>query len=134
MTKPHPHDISIGKDRWITFIELDGRQAEALDIDSVLEPIQSFLGLLETECVVACCGIDALGLWAQDIARARRDCHDPDIGTKVAAVRDQVMQSSSTTLVSHKLNNYFDRQVLVAMLNHIAVCLATTDDSLSERD
>ncbi len=123
MTKPHRNDISIGEDQWITFVEVDGRQSEALERDPVLEPIQNFLGLLETECVVECCGIDALGLWPEDITRAQRDCQDLDIAQKVAAVRDQVAQSLATTLVSHRLNNYFDRQVLLAVLDHIKACL-----------
>jgi hypothetical protein len=123
LAKPHRKNISIGEDRWISFIELDGRQGEALDIDPLLEPIQSFLGLLETKCVVACCGIDALGLWPEDVVRAQRNCHDPDIGWKVTTARDQIAQCGCDTLVSHKLNNYFDRRVLLAVLDHIKSCL-----------
>ena len=33
MSKPKRNDISIGKDKWITFVELDGQQTNAIELD-----------------------------------------------------------------------------------------------------
>ena len=51
MSKPNRNDISIGKDKWITFVEPDGQQTRAIELDEILNPIEPFLNSLETECV-----------------------------------------------------------------------------------
>lgn len=81
MSKTNRNVISIGKARWITFVELDGRQSSAIELDEILKPIEPFLDSLEKECVAACCGIDAYTLWPEDIAGATNNpnsltCHD----------------------------------------------------------
>ena len=43
-------DISIGKDKWITWVELDIDHNDSFDIDSLLEPTKEFWQNLETEC------------------------------------------------------------------------------------
>ncbi|NUA31864.1 DUF6331 family protein [Cupriavidus basilensis] len=53
-------DISIGEDKWIPFIDLQGKYHDAVDIDEWLAPILPLLDWLETECIAGCCGIDAV--------------------------------------------------------------------------
>lgn len=72
MPKPNRNDISIGKDKWITFIDLVDGQRDAIELDEILKPVEPFLNMLETECVAACCGVDAYSLWPDDIATAAK--------------------------------------------------------------
>jgi hypothetical protein len=123
MPKPNRNDINIGEDKWITFIELQGRQSNPIDADKILDPIKPFLDRLETECVAACCGIDAYGLWPDDIARATRDFGDPGLPDRIAAVRNRIAEAGGDVFVSHRMNNYFDKQVLLQLLDHIACCV-----------
>lgn len=119
MPKPDPSDISIGKDEWIPFIDVVGRQQNAVSIDDMLTPLDSFLKSLETECVAACCGIDAFALWPEDIRRASAEVDRKQLAEALASLRRFVESSPSDVFVSEKLNNYFDRQVLLWIIDHI---------------
>ena len=124
MAKPHRNDISIGKDRWITFAELDGRQGKAQVISiQCSNRSRRFFIYWKRSVLQAAAVLMRIGLWPEDIARAKRDCQDPDIIQKVTTARDQVAQCAGSILVSHKLNNYFDRQVLLTLLDHFKTCL-----------
>jgi hypothetical protein len=70
-TSKHRDDISIGPDKWITFFDINGRQAGAVDLDPLILPMEEFWSLLETNCVAGCCGIDAFSVWPEDIERVR---------------------------------------------------------------
>ena len=119
MPKPHPNDISIGKDKWITFIDVVGRQENAVSIDDMLTPLDSFWKALETECVAACCGIDAFALWPDDIRRVSAHSDAKLLAEALASLRRFVESTASDAFVSQKLNNYFDRRVLLQIIDHI---------------
>ena len=106
MPKPNPNDISIGEDRWITFIDVAGRQDNAVSIDDMLAPLDSFWSALETECVAACCGIDAFALWPEDIRRVSALTDHKLLAESFASLRRFVEGSVSDVFVSQKLNNY----------------------------
>lgn len=118
-------DISIGEDKWIPFIDLQGKYHDAVDIDEWLAPILPLLDWLETECVADCCGIDAYGFWPDAIARAAMQAGLPDLAERIAQVRERVASSGGDVFLSHRMNNYFDRQVLLQLIDHIAACLAS---------
>jgi len=119
MPKPNPNDISIGKDEWITFIDVVGRQDKAVSIDDMLTPLDSFWKALETECVAACCGIDAFALWPEDIERVSAATDRKLLAEALASLRRFVESCASDVFVSQKLNNYFDRRVLLEIIDHI---------------
>ncbi len=119
MPKPNSNAISIGKDVWIPFIDVLGRQEGAVSIDDLLKPLDSFWKSLETECVAACCGINAFALWPEDIRRASAGGDRKQLVDALASLRRFVESSSSDVFVSQKLNNYFDRQVLLGIIDHI---------------
>ncbi|WP_458765102.1 DUF6331 family protein [Cupriavidus basilensis] len=118
-------DIGIGEDKWIPFIDLQGKYHDAADIDDWLAPILPLLDWLETECVADCCGIDAYGFWPDAIARAAMQAGLPDLAERIAQVRERVASSGGDVFLSHRMNNYFDRQVLLQLIDHIAACLAS---------
>jgi hypothetical protein len=120
MAKPHKSDISIGPDRWITFIDLDLSGPAPTDIDHLIEPMWPFWKALETECVAECCGIDAFILWPEEIRRAAREVGDPDLPGKIIVLRAFVAGSSGESFISSKLNNLFRRSVLLEVLDHVA--------------
>jgi hypothetical protein len=134
MSKPNRNDISIGKDKWITFVELDGRQCSAIELDEILKPLEPFLDLLETECVAACCGIDAYALWPEDIAGAANQSEIPDLSQMIAAARQRIVESDAESFLSHRMNNYFDRQTLLQLVDHIADCVCHADDVGEQSD
>ena len=119
MPKPNPNDISIGKDEWIAFIDVIGRQDKAVSIDDMLAPLDLFWKALETECVAACCGIDAFALWPEDIRRASVVTDEKLLADALASLHQFVERSASGVFVSQRLNNYFDRQVLLRIIDHI---------------
>jgi hypothetical protein len=134
MSKPNRNDISIGKDKWITFIELGGRQSSAIELDGILRPIEPFLNSLETECVAACCGIDAYALWPEDIARAAKQSGIPDLSESIDVARQRIVDTRGDSFVSHRMNNYFDRQTLLQLVDHIAHCVRHADDVGEQSD
>lgn len=128
MSKPNRNDISIGKDRWITFVELDGQQTSAVELDEILKPIEPFLDSLETECVAACCGIDAYALWPEDIAGATKQSDIPNLSQAIDTVQKRITDTVGDSYVSHRMNNFFHRQTLVQLIDHIAHCVRHADD------
>ena len=119
MSKPNSNDISVGKDQWITFIDVVGRQERAVSIDHMIAPLESFWTALETNCVAGCCGIDAFSLWPEDIRRATTSVDGKSVGDGLASLREFVERSEADIFVSQRLNNYFDRQVLLQLIDHI---------------
>ena len=128
MSKPNRNDISIGEDKWIRFVELDGRQSSAIELDEILKPLAAFLDSLATECVAACCGIDAYALWPQDIACAARKSELSDLPHSIAVARKRIAETDADSFVSQRMNNYFDRQTLLQLLDHIAQCVRDAED------
>ncbi|NUA31867.1 DUF6331 family protein [Cupriavidus basilensis] len=49
----------------------------------------------------------------------------PDLAERIAQVRERVAGAGGDVFLSHRMNNYFDRQVLLQLIDHIAACLAS---------
>lgn len=118
-TERHPDDISIGPDEWIRFIDVSGRQENAVNLDSHLRAAESFWRSLEVDCVSDCCGINAFSFWPQDIWNAVRECHDPELQPKLAALRRYVDSLPVDCVYSSMLNQYFDKTVFSRLLDHV---------------
>src|SRR4029453_8371153 len=120
MPRPNPNDISIGQDKWITFVDIAGRPYDqAVSIDHLIAPMDSFWSVLETNCVAQCCGIDAFSLWPEDIATACLSHDRETLTSGLASLREFVEQSIGDTFVSSRLNNLFDKQVILKLIEHI---------------
>lgn len=125
MSKSNHDDISIGQDRWISFVDTSNRpRQDAVSIDPLLAPMEPFWSALETHCVAGCCGIEAFALWPDDIQSA---CPLPErhiVASALRSLQEFVGQSSADTFVSQRLNNLFDKKVLLELLQHLQCCLA----------
>jgi hypothetical protein len=127
MSKSNPNDISIGNNKWIKFIKLEDHH-NAIELDDILKPIEPFLTSLETHCVAECCGIDAYALWPEDIASAAKQSEIPQLSGSIDAVRQRIAQTDGNSFVSHRMNNYFERQTLLQLIDHIAHCVCHADE------
>ncbi|VWB89879.1 DUF6331 family protein [Burkholderia lata] len=132
--KPHKDDISIGPDRWIEFGDLSGGQAQALAIDPCLAEVMPLIDALETDCVAACCGIDAFGFWPDEIAVAvgsrERDAL-ARLADDLLSVQRSIDSLPSDLVVSTRMNQYFRKAVVLELLAHIRT---TIDAIRSQRD
>ncbi|MBN3831377.1 DUF6331 family protein [Burkholderia sp. Ac-20344] len=132
--KPHKDDIGIGPDRWIGFGDLSGGQAQAVAIDPYLAEVMPLIDALETDCVAACCGIDAFGFWPDEIAVAV-STRDRDALARLAddllSVQRSIDALPSGLVVSTRMNQYFRKAVVLELLAHIRT---TIDAIRSPRD
>lgn len=127
MTNPDSNDIRIGEDRWIPFVELNDEFDNAIELDPILSPIAAFLDQLEIHCVAGCCGIDAYGLWPEEIAAAARNTDIKDLARAVDDVLADLNEVPGNAFVSRRMNNYFHRQTLIPLIEHIARHVHETD-------
>jgi hypothetical protein len=116
-------DISIGQDRWIKWVELDPNDADLYNLDHLLEPLEQLWQNLETECVAACCGIDAFALWPEDIENASKDLNTIELKNHLVQLKKDVSQVGTNIIVSKRLNNRFDKKVFIQLVDHISTYL-----------
>lgn len=117
------NDISIGKDKWIKWIEFDSQKSKILNIDELLEPTWDFWKLLETECIAACCGIDAFSFWVEDIQKATILFDKSELLAKLFLLKGEITSqckyNPKIILSSLKLNNLFDKSIFIQLIDHI---------------
>jgi hypothetical protein len=120
MSKSHSNDISIGKDAWIEFVAIADRPSEqAVSIDHLIAPMESFWSALETNCIAGCCGIRAFSLWPDTITTASRSQDSQILVRDLVALRHYIEQSGADMFVSERLNTYFDKRVILQIIDHI---------------
>jgi hypothetical protein len=129
MSTLRPYDISIGKDEWISYVAVGGRLDEAVNIDALLAPMESFWTKLETNSLTGCCGIDAFDLWPEEIQRASKQVADHLLPQKLHALRAFVVASDNSDFISMRLNHRFHRSVLLQVLDHVARHITTDTKS-----
>jgi hypothetical protein len=112
-------DISIGQDKWIKWIELDPNDKDEFDIDPSLELTKQFWANLEINCVAGCCGIDAFSFWPEDIKQASKGFDKIALRAQLDQLKEDVIRSNIKIVVSERLNNLFDKRVLIELVNHI---------------
>ena len=124
MPKLNPNDINIGQDKWIRFVDISNRPYElSISIDHLISPMESFWSALETNCVAGCCGIDAFSLWPEDIQGVSSSQDAQAISLGLESLGEFVEKSIADTFVSSRLNNLFDRRVLLALIQHLQGCI-----------
>lgn len=122
----HQNDISIGEDHWIAYVDLDGRYDSAVNIDSEIRELEPMWSALEVHCVAACCGIEAFDFWLDSVDRAKQTLDGKDISAKLVALRAKLESVSGEVFLSQRLNNYCDKKVFIALLNHLYKCFSDT--------
>ncbi len=116
-------DISIGKDSWIKWIELDPGDDNLFDIDPLLESTKNFWLDLETHCVAECCGIDAFALWPEDIKNAATSFSEHGLKQQLLTIKDAITKTECNIVISKRLNNLFHKRVFIQLLDHIIGCI-----------
>ncbi len=119
MGKPKKNAIRIGENRWIEWVSIDNHQSSAIQVDDLIDPMDDFWSGLETECIHECCGIDAFDLLPDNIKHVAMRLSDPMLSDKFVRLRERVETSNEQVFVSSRLNNYFHREVLLPLIDHI---------------
>lgn len=118
MTKPPTDNISIGETAVIEWIELKDPD-NAFEIDELLQPTLSFWKNMETVCEAECCGISAFNFHDKGVAVAVAASEDAAIVSKLIELRQKVDELRELTLVSMKLNQFFDKAVFLQLMDHL---------------
>jgi len=117
---PDKGDISIAKDQWILVEPLP--KAPHTHIDTFLAPAMPFLLSLETDCVAACCGIDAFCLWPEAIYKSLAAMQPDEVrklASAITTIQNQLEQSPFDIFISSRMNQCFEKSVLLALLTHL---------------
>ena len=120
--RAHINDISVGKDRWIEFGDIDADWANAIPVDSILAPVLAFVERLETNCLVACCGIHAFSFWPDDIKNAlgKLDLEAIEsLAASLANVHAKINGMNADLFKSPRLNQCFHKVALLRLLTHV---------------
>ncbi|WP_417763019.1 DUF6331 family protein [Shewanella sp.] len=119
MNTSHDNDISIGPDQWIEVPPLSAPISQAVALDPLMSELLPMWQALETECVAACCGIDAFGLWPEDVLAHTAQLSHASLSQQLAALIEQIQRTPAAIYDSDQLNNYFSRETLLALLQHL---------------
>lgn len=119
MNTGHKNDIGLGKDQWITWVDVDTSIAQPFNIDPLLESTKPFWQAIETECVSACCGIQAFAFWPEDIKKASAQFDQQTLCRDFDMLMQQISQRPETELSSLFLNNLFTKTVFLELIRHI---------------
>lgn len=119
MNKEHEHDISIGKDQWILFGDLKNDQSNAVEIDPLMEELIPMWKALETQCVSACCGIDAYDLWEEEVLKNTVDLDKRLLIDQLSRLKVRISGLENDILVSSMLNNYFTKTTFLQVIEHL---------------
>ncbi|WP_240223335.1 MULTISPECIES: DUF6331 family protein [Gammaproteobacteria] len=124
----HKNDIRIGENEWIAFIDLSGRYESAINIDHIIHKTSDLWNSLETECVAGCCGIDAFSFYPKDIISAISENDNSQLGALIQETINEIECLPTTVVVSNRLNNYEDKAVFIALLNHLLKVITSTNE------
>ncbi len=116
--REHRGQISIGEDEWLPCFDLDDSE-EAMEIDLLLHDTEQIWYALETRCVSECCGLDAYGLWPEEIRKAAKPLDVTAAIKKLERLRSAIDESPAVLLRSGILNSYFHRQEFLMLLDHL---------------
>lgn len=117
------YDIQIADDRWIEFIDLDGRYDQAIDIDASLGELWPLICRLETHCVAGCCGFDAYDFTRAAIDTALLELDRAQLHAACAAAAAAVTAVASDVLLSNTMNHFADKRVFLQLLEHLDACI-----------
>ncbi|AJD51710.1 hypothetical protein SAMN02744133_104255 [Thalassospira xiamenensis M-5 = DSM 17429] len=112
-------DISIGKDLWIKFRNINEGRESAVHIDPFMDELADFWKSIETNCEAKCCGIDAFCFWPEEILKNTENLNYENAVSELKNLRQKIMEFESKVVVSDSLNNYFNKITFVELLDHI---------------
>lgn len=118
-------DVSIGPDRWLPWVD-PGDPATfacATPVDGLLRPSFALWDALEAHCDASCCGISAFDLWPDTIRAALEAPARKDVGESLREAQACLRSMDVRLVVSERLNQYFDRGLLLQILDHVCASL-----------
>jgi hypothetical protein len=115
----HRGEISIGKDEWLPYFDLEGRYESAVEIDFLVRDASDVWVGLETQCVAGCCGIEAFEFWPEDVRKASEHLDVAAAIQKLASLRSSIENLPAEVLRSRRLNSYFDKRQFLLLLDHL---------------
>ncbi len=118
MSNTHSNDISIGPERWITVANTTPSGA-LIELDPLMDALLPMWQALETACVAACCGIDAFGLWPEDVLEHTAHLPKAELHNQLSALINNIEQQPDANYYSRILNNCFNRATLLQLLQHL---------------
>lgn len=121
----HQDDIFIGENHWIEFINLEGRYHLAVEIDPYLNDLWPLIERLETDCVAACCGFDAFDFTSEAIHMVMDGLDRARLLTACDEAQRNIRNVPSTVVVSKRMNNLADKQVMLQLIGHIHNCISS---------
>jgi hypothetical protein len=119
MNEEHKNNISIGENQWIPSVDISSRFHSAVDIDPLILRVDDLWNALETNCVAGCCGIDAFALWPEDIEEAKTSLKVKNLLPELYSIRAEIVAMPEDVVSSNRLNNWFDKTVFLALLEHL---------------
>lgn len=119
MDQSHINDILIGDDKWIKFIDLNGRYEQSLDIDYLISSLSFLWDTLEQHCVAECCGFNAFDFYPDAIYEATKNMDKEQIRAELERVIESVTELETTVVSSSRLNNLADKSTFISLLLHI---------------
>lgn len=126
--------ISIGPDKEMELLEFDYESSPVLELDeflgsdshnislkyaSIEESLGQFWNKLETDCSVDCCGIQAFGLWPDEIAKATQELDKANLLKQLETLKNQVLNSSEQIISYHRFNQNFAKISFLELLDHL---------------
>ena len=121
-TDDHKNDIWIGGDRWISYINIQGRSDQAVNIDPLLADTAMLWDFLETLCVAECCGLDAFDFSPEHVQTAT----ETNVSGSARKIDDLVASINTLPqdiLSSDRLNMYIHKQSFLELLQHLRAFL-----------
>jgi hypothetical protein len=119
MNEEHKNDISIGENLWIPFIDITDRNDSSVNIDNLILRVNDLWNALETHCVAGCCGIDAFALWPEDIEKVKGSLNVQNLVAELQSIHAEIVALPKDLVSSSRLNNWFDKSVFLALLEHL---------------
>jgi len=113
--------ISIGPDQWIAHGNFE-RDPKIEQIDRELAPVLPFIASLETDCVAECCGINAFGLWPEQIKDAIKEDDSHRVEGLILAflqIEEAVNAMDCDVVCSKRMNACFRVGAFLQLVRHL---------------
>ena len=126
--------MSIGPDRELVLLGFDYDTDIRLAVDSNLGPFSSdatfkysnvrnplaeFWDWAETDCVAGCCGINAFGLWPEEIVEVVKRLDIPTLVKQLERLKETVLSSDAQIIGYARLNYNFARESFLELLDYL---------------
>ncbi len=98
---------------------LAGDREKAIRIDEWMVELQPLWAALETDCVAACCGLDAFVFWPEAIQNNTRHLPKAPLIAQLKIFQNKIENIYGNDLVSFRLNSYFTKNTLLHFLAYL---------------